>query len=46
MAGIEIVTIDLDTLDLNEETKALLLACIPDKPIAEAMVVAGLVPLH
>jgi len=55
MAKIEIVIIDLDELD--EETRALFLRCIPDEPVdlkslltedvvAGAMVAGGFVAVH
>ncbi|WP_165358246.1 hypothetical protein [Mesorhizobium sp. Pch-S] len=54
MAEIEIVSIDIDSLDLDEETKALFISCLPKEPvdwskilteerIAEAMIAADLV---
>lgn len=57
MAEIEIVSIDIDELDVDDETKALLVACLPEKPvdwskilteekIAEAMLAADLVEVH
>lgn len=57
MADIEAISIDLDDLDLDDETRTLLESCLPDEPvdlatilteekIAEAMLVAGLVKVH
>lgn len=57
MATIEIIDIDLDSMDLDDETRVLIERCIPDEPvdlrallseqtIAEAMRAADLVQVH
>ncbi len=57
MVEIEFVSINIDDLDVDHETKALLLECLPTEPvdwaailteerIAEAMIAADLVGVH
>lgn len=54
---IQIVDIDLDTLDLDDDTRALLESCLPEHPvdiaalltqerIDEALIASGLVEAH
>lgn len=57
MPEFEIVTLDLDTMDLDDETRALFERAMPDEPvdwdavlteerIAEATLALGLVEVH